>query len=65
MYPPKIILLDEVTSSLDQANREVINQLIDKLRDENGITVLAVTHNQKDMEEASRLIKIEAGKVVG
>ncbi|WP_027108297.1 ABC transporter ATP-binding protein [Lacticigenium naphthae] len=63
MYQPDVLLLDEVTSSLDQENREIIGKLINEMIEEEKITVLSITHNQAEIEKASRMIEIRAGKM--
>ncbi|GLO64779.1 MULTISPECIES: phosphate ABC transporter ATP-binding protein [Oceanobacillus] len=42
---PSILLLDEITSSLDRISKRDIEQLIKKLNQENGVTIAWITHN--------------------
>ncbi len=49
---PKIILMDEPTSSLDPVSSEKIEQLLTDLRDDYGLTIVVVTHN---VHQAKRL----------
>lgn len=63
MYQPKVLLLDEVTSSLDQENRAVVLDLVRDMMKDQQTTVLAVTHNQEEIDQASRLITIKGGKM--
>ena len=49
---PKVILYDEPTTGLDPVRADVINELINKLRHELGVTSLVVTH---DMASAFRV----------
>ena len=63
MYPPKILLMDEVTSSLDQENRENILNYVRKLNEKNNTTILWVTHNQDEIDASNRLIHIIDGKL--
>lgn len=49
---PKIIAVDEPTSDLDPVNAERIEQLLEKLRNELGLSVVVSTH---DMDLASRI----------
>ncbi len=42
---PKILLLDEPTSALDIGHQQVVLELVDQLRHERGITVLAAMHD--------------------
>jgi len=49
---PRSLLMDEPLSSLDQARREEIMAVIERIRDELGLPILYVTH---DPGEANRL----------
>lgn len=42
---PSILLLDEITSSLDRVSKRDIEQLIKKLNQENHVTIAWITHN--------------------
>lgn len=60
---PKIILLDEVTSSLDPKTSRKIFELINELKGSH--TILIITHNKKIMELSDNLILLEKGKIMG
>lgn len=61
---PKILILDEPVAGLDPAGRKWMFSLIAKLRKEQGITVLLVSHSMDDVaENADRLIVMKAGTV--
>lgn len=60
---PKIILLDEVTSSLDLKTSHKIFGLINELKGSH--TILIITHNKKIMELSDNLILLEKGKIMG
>lgn len=63
MYPPKVLLMDEVTSSLDQENRQNILNCVKNLNEKNNTTILWVTHNQEEIDASNRLIKIIDGNL--
>ena len=63
LYPPKVLLMDEVTSSLDQENRENILAYVQRLNQKNNTTILWVTHNQDEIDASDRLIHIVDGKL--
>lgn len=63
MYPPKVLLMDEVTSSLDKENREIVVSFIRRLNEEENVTVLWVTHNQDEIDASSEIITINNGKL--
>src|SRR5688572_4221691 len=61
---PSILMCDEPTGNLDtQTSKEVI-QLFRKLNDENGITLILVTHDQAVAHTARRIIVLRDGEVV-
>jgi putative ABC transport system ATP-binding protein len=59
---PLLILADEPTGSLDEKNAEEIMNLLKKLN-ENGTTVIMVTHDTGMLDYATRYVKISRGKV--
>jgi putative ABC transport system ATP-binding protein len=61
---PKIILADEPTAALDkQAGRDVV-EIMQKLAREQGSTILLVTHDNRILDIADRLIHMEDGRLV-
>lgn len=61
---PSIVLADEPTGNLDsQTSGEVID-LFRKLNEENGITVILVTHEQGMASNARRVIRLKDGQIV-
>ena len=62
---PSILLADEPTGALDsQTSREVMD-LFHKVHDEQGVTIVLITHNQNLAEESERIITIADGRVIG
>ena len=59
---PEIILADEPTGNLDEANEETVVDLFHKLHDE-GTTLIVVTHDPEVAEVAQRTIVLRSGKV--
>lgn len=60
---PKLILADEPTGNLDSKNGYEVMQLLSQLNDE-GTTVVMVTHSQRDASFASRVINLFDGHIV-
>lgn len=64
LYEPKILLLDEVSSALDQTNREIIWNWLKGLKMKSQMTVLIVSHNEEELKLADNSINIVDGKIV-
>ncbi|WP_082233840.1 ABC transporter ATP-binding protein [Halobacillus massiliensis] len=47
---PEVLLLDEPTSALDYRTAEEIEEVLDRLIKENGLSMIMVTHNLKQAE---------------
>lgn len=63
MFPPKVLLMDEITSSLDKENRDIVVSFIHRLNKEENVTVLWITHNQDEIKASSEIITINDGKL--
>ena len=63
-FRPKILLLDEPLSALDDATRGEMHGLLGTVRQHTGVTVLHVTHNAIDADRlADMVLRLENGKV--
>ncbi len=60
---PSIILADEPTGNLDTKSSEDIMSIFDKLNEE-GNTIILVTHEPDIAKHAKRLIKLRDGKII-
>ncbi len=58
---PRIILADEPTGNLDQANGRAIMDLIQDLNENTGVTVLLVTHDPVFAASAERVLRLVDG----
>jgi putative ABC transport system ATP-binding protein len=62
---PKLILADEPTAALDsKSGREVVT-LMQTLAKEQGCTILMVTHDNRILDVADRIIQMEDGCLIG
>ena len=60
---PKLILADEPTGNLDSANGEEVMGLLTELNNE-GTTIIMVTHSPTDAEKAHRIVQLFDGHIV-
>lgn len=64
LIKPQILLLDEVTAALDEANTAVIEDLILSEQAEQKCTILFITHHMEQARRISqKVLYLEAGKV--
>ncbi len=62
---PRLLLLDEPASGLDETEAERLGTLIDAVRDETGCAVLLVEHNAGFvMQHSNRIVVLDLGSVL-
>lgn len=60
---PKLILADEPTGNLDSKNGREVMEILKELNQQ-GTTIVMVTHSQKDASKAQRIISLFDGQIV-
>jgi energy-coupling factor transport system ATP-binding protein len=61
---PKIIVMDEPTAMLDPSGRREVMETILKLKREEGITVILITHFMEEAVLADEVVVMDQGKIV-
>lgn len=64
MFVPKVILLDEVSTGLDEITKGYVSKLINHLNQDLDVTVLSITHDKQELDAAKSLITIANGQIV-
>jgi putative ABC transport system ATP-binding protein len=62
---PAVLLADEPTGSLDPASVARVMDTFARLHEEEGTTIVMVTHDSAVARQADRMIRIESGSIVG
>ncbi|MDX2243724.1 MAG: DevA family ABC transporter ATP-binding protein [Leptolyngbyaceae cyanobacterium bins.302] len=60
---PKIVLADEPTAALDKKSGRDVVELMQKLAKEQGCTILLVTHDNRILDIADRIVYMEDGRL--
>jgi ABC-type lipoprotein export system ATPase subunit len=60
---PKLLLADEPTGNLNSKQGEEIMELFTKLHKEDGVTIIQVTHSEKNAGYGQRIINLLDGRV--
>lgn len=61
VYDPKIIVLDEATSSVDTETEELIQQAIDRMM--KGRTSIVIAHRLSTIQHADKILVLEQGEI--
>lgn len=64
IHKPKLLILDEPTSSVDPVSRRIFWEIIHKLTKE-GITILVTTHYMDEAESCDEVAFMFGGKIIG
>lgn len=62
---PAIILADEPTGALDSATGRLIMDIFHKLHEEQGKTIVLITHSPELSQETERIITLKDGTIIG
>ena len=60
---PKLILADEPTGNLQSEQGEEIMETFQRLNEKDGVTIVQVTHSEKQASYGTRVIRLEDGRV--
>ena len=60
---PEILLADEPTASLDKKTGRAIVEILEQLARQEGVTVVLVTHDNRILDVADRILALEDGRL--
>ncbi|USS90788.1 energy-coupling factor transporter ATPase [Fructilactobacillus carniphilus] len=60
---PEILILDEATSMLDPQAKQELNQIIQRLQQQAGLTIILITHDLEMLALAERVIALDQQQV--
>ena len=61
---PKCLILDEPTAMLDPKGRKEIMTTLKRLKEEQGVTVVLITHYMDEAIKADRVVVMDGGKII-
>jgi putative ABC transport system ATP-binding protein len=61
-FMPEVLLLDEVTSALDEENRLAVLSLINRISAEEKVAVVRISHDVNDIQQAEHVLRLEPPK---
>lgn len=61
---PKLILADEPTGELDSHTGRLIFELLRQLQQEQAVTIITVTHDERYLTSSDRIYRLENGRVL-
>jgi putative ABC transport system ATP-binding protein len=60
---PKIVLADEATAALDKKSGRDVVEMMQQLAKQQGYTILLVTHDNRILDIADRIVYMEDGRL--
>jgi ABC-2 type transport system ATP-binding protein len=64
LHRPQVLLMDEASTGLDPAARRDLSRHVERLREQEGVTILLTTHILEEADRCDRLVLLHLGKIV-
>lgn len=62
---PEVLLADEPTGNLDAVTGREIMDMMTRLNEEEGLTIIMVTHDESIARQANRIVRLTEGRIQG
>lgn len=63
LFPPEVLITDEVTAGLDVENKRIVHKMLQEFNQQ-GLTILRVTHDESEISASHDKITIKNGEVI-
>ncbi len=63
VHHPELVLADEPTAALDEQSGRTVVELLRRRADEEGVTILMVTHDNRILDVADRIVSMVDGRI--
>lgn len=64
IHHPAVVLADEPTGNLDLENSQLVFDLFRRLNQEQGITIIVVTHDEELALQTDRIVRLHYGQII-
>lgn len=64
IHNPKILLLDESIHKLNASDKKLVFKILKEYQEDQGLTVVLITHNLEDTLYADRIIALDKGEMI-
>jgi len=61
---PRFLLMDEPTGNIDSKTAKEIMGLVKRLNEDEGVTIIMITHDQQLASQATRIVKMLDGSII-
>lgn len=63
LHDPEILILDEPTTGLDPQTRKLLWSVVERMREERGMTVFLTTHYMEEAADADQVVILDSGEI--
>lgn len=63
LFQPEVLITDEVTAGLDAENKNIVHKMLNDFNQQ-GLTILRVTHDETEIDDSADTVTIKGGELV-